>query len=223
MARAVSSRDAGKIARKSARLARQIDRAANRHQRPRRPRRPQRPDAHARRTRAVIAAVLFIALFTIAALDRAGVFSPAPVEFSELSGREVVVQRVVDGDTVVLDLVDPRTSKPMRVRLWGIDAPELARNGAPAEPFANESRDALASMVEGRSVTILLEPGETRDRYNRVLAHIIVNDDSAGALLVQQGMAESVERWRHRDTDRFEALELSARRAKRGIWSVRIP
>jgi endonuclease YncB( thermonuclease family) len=217
MARGVSARDAGKIARKSARLARDIDRAANGS------RRPGRPDAQARRTRALIATVLFIALFTIAALDRAGVFSKAPVEFSELSGREVVVERVVDGDTLVLDLLDARTSKPMRVRLWGIDAPELARDGAPAEPFANEARDALASMVEGRSVTILLEPDETRDRYDRVLAHIIANDDSVGAALVERGLAESVERWRHRDTDRFEALELGAQRAKRGIWSVRIP
>lgn len=217
MARGISARDAGKIARRSSRIARDIDRAANGR------RRPRRPDAQARRTRALIATLIFIALFTIAALDRAGVFSPAPVEFSELSGREAVVERVIDGDTLVLDLVDARTSKPMRVRLWGIDAPELARDGAPAEPFAIEARDALASMVEGKTVAIVLEPDETRDRYDRVLAHIIVNDDSAAAKLVERGLVESVERWRHRDTDRFEALELSARRAKRGIWSVRLP
>ncbi len=214
MGRRITARETRTIARKSSRVARDIDRAANGN---------RRPDASARRTRALIAAVIFIALFTVAALDRAGVFSPASIEFTELSGREVVVERVVDGDTLVLDLVDEHTSKPMRVRLWGIDAPEMARDGAPAEPFAIEARDALASMVEGRTVTIVLEPDEARDRYERVLAHIIADDDSVAASLVERGLAESVERWRHRDTERFEALELSARRARRGIWSRDVP
>ena len=173
---------------------------------------PRRPDSAARLKRGLSTALVFGALIIVVALDRAGVFSSsAPVAGGPdgYNGVRTRVQRVVDGDTLILELIDPL-----------IDAPETAKADAPAEPFASEATDLLERLVLKKSVIVVIEPSKERDDYNRVLAHIIADDDTVAAALVEAGLAESVERWRHRDTDRFEALELSARRAKKGIWSV---
>jgi len=65
-----------------------------------------------------------------------------------------VVARVVDGDTVVLVGGD-------RVRLIGVDAPEIG------EPGAAEAALFVRERVEGR--TVWLEPdGNDRDRFGRL-------------------------------------------------------
>lgn len=184
---------------------------------------PRRPDNAARLLQGLGAALVFGALIIVVVLDRAGVFStPAPVVDGArgYDGVKARVQRVVDGDTLIIELIDPLTDRPTRVRLWGIDAPETAKDGAPAEPFADEATRMLERLVLNRQVIVVTEPSRERDDYGRLLSHIVVDDDTVAAALVEAGLAESVERWRHRDTDRFEALELSARRAKKGIWSA---
>jgi micrococcal nuclease len=166
-------------------------------------------------------AAVFAVLLTVVALDRAGLLSSTPgaVGADGYDGVETRVQRVVDGDTLILELIDPETNRPTRVRLWGIDAPETAKDGVPGEPFADEATSLLERLVLNKTVIVVTEPSRERDDFNRLLAHIIADDDTVAAALVEGGLAESVERWRHRDTDRFEALELSARRARKGIWS----
>lgn len=68
----------------------------------------------------------------------------------------------------------PRSALPeitFRVRLAGIDAPEMGHNGHDAQPFAQEARDALRRMVDGRKVTIKLH---SIDQYGRVVASAYV-------------------------------------------------
>ncbi len=75
---------------------------------------------------------------------------------------------VADGDTLVL--VSGET-----VRLKGIDAPELGRDGAPDQYYARESREGLAGLVQGLELALELE-GESRDRHGRVLAWVRLPD-----------------------------------------------
>ena len=46
------------------------------------------------------------------------------------------MSRVIDGDTLVLDMGE-------KIRLAGINSPELAKKNLPAEPLANEAKSAL--------------------------------------------------------------------------------
>ena len=57
----------------------------------------------------------------------------------------VLVRSVLDGDTIDVATVG-------RVRLLGIDAPELAHGHGTAAPFAYEAREKLASLVLRRWV-----------------------------------------------------------------------
>jgi len=95
----------------------------------------------------------------------------------------VNVAHVSDGDT--LRLVDGR-----RVRLLGINAPEIAHDDTPADPFGVESKSFLARLLRSRNRVGLVYGRPSRDKYNRILAYVYRDDgmDVARAML-QRGLA----------------------------------
>jgi len=99
----------------------------------------------------------------------------------------VEVSKVVDGDT--LRLKDGRL-----VRFIGINTPELARKGNPAEPLAKKARQTLESIIEKSSYTVGLRIGvERMDRYGRTLAHVyLTNGVSVEARMLSTGMAAQI-------------------------------
>lgn len=80
------------------------------------------------------------------------------------AGDPVVSRYVIDGDT--LELVDGR-----RVRLIGINAPEIGRRGKPSEPYAQKARVELERLA-GEPGLHLVVGRESKDRYGRTLAHL---------------------------------------------------
>jgi micrococcal nuclease len=80
-----------------------------------------------------------------------------------------LVERVVDGDTVVIRL----DGQSVKVRLIGVDAPESVDPRKPVERFAHESAAFLRSLVEGKTVRLAYEPAGARmDEYGRVLVYL---------------------------------------------------
>ena len=78
------------------------------------------------------------------------------------------MSRVIDGDTLVLDMGE-------KIRLAGINSPELARETCPAEPHANEAKSALERLlVNGRAQLEVAQ--EAKDRYGRTLAYLFTLD-----------------------------------------------
>src|SRR5512139_4336283 len=61
--------------------------------------------------------------------------------------REAKVVRVIDGDTAVLE-------GGAKVRFLGIDAPEMERDGSPAEHLAHESKAFVAQLIQGKTVRL---------------------------------------------------------------------
>ena len=117
-----------------------------------------------------------------------------------------VVSHVSDGDTL---WVRPAGGgAPRKIRLDGIDAPEICQKGGPA------ARAALASKLSGRAVAV-----RTRrlDTYRRELATISVGGEDIGAWMVTSGQAWSY-RWR-RDAGPYQSQEQAARRARRGLFA----
>ena len=128
-----------------------------------------------------------------------------------LSEGECTVERVVDGDTLKL-------TDGARVRLVGVNTPELARDGKPAEPFAEEAKMFAEQFVNGKRVTLRFDL-ERQDRYGRFLAYVLVNDQSLGESLLKAGLAEAGN-YRYSDSvkRRYRKLEAEAREAGRGMW-----
>ncbi|MFN9717983.1 MAG: thermonuclease family protein [Planctomycetota bacterium] len=112
-----------------------------------------------------------IIIFIVLALLRVLVFRPE-LDRGTAELVQATVRYVIDGDT--LDLDDGR-----RVRLLGIDAPEMGFDGGTAEPFAQKSTDWLKDRVEGRRVQLRIDSPKL-DRYQRTLAWVF---DDQGRLV----------------------------------------
>ena len=145
---------------------------------------------------------------------RAAVACPIPLPASLAVESEAAVLEVFDGDTVLLD-------DGNAVRLVGIQAPEMARPDSEPQPFASQAREALVALALDRRVG-LAYGGERRDRYDRLLAHLVRIDDGCwlqGALL-EAGMA-LVYSFRDNRTAVADMLvhERRARDRRRGLWA----
>src|SRR5512147_1809826 len=81
----------------------------------------------------------------------------------------VLVRAVVDGDTIDVTTLG-------RVRLLGIDAPEIGRGFDTSAPFAYAARDRLAALIWHRWVRLETD-GERFDVYKRRLAYVVTEDD----------------------------------------------
>lgn len=126
------------------------------------------------------------------------------------------VARVVDGDTVHLRNGD-------KLRFIGINTPEIGRDGRASEPFAHQAKNRLAQLLKSQNYTLNLRIGnESRDRYNRLLAHAYLADNrSVNAILLREGLAVRVTIPPNvRDLRCYRKAEWQARKARRGIWSL---
>ncbi len=134
-----------------------------------------------------------------------GAPSQAPRAFAAKNWRVV---GVYDGDT--LTCLD-ENGQQQKVRLAGIDAPESGQT------HAQESRDALAALVFGRTVE-LIENG--RDSSGRWIAQVSVNGRDVAGEMVATGNA-----WcSPSSTDAaLTAAQSSAQTAKLGIWAEANP
>jgi len=138
--------------------------------------------------------------------------------FSTKRSEPVVVRAVIDGDTIDVVTVG-------RVRLLGIDAPEIGRGFDTAAPFAREARDRLTTLVLHRYVRLEQE-SQTLDAYNRHLAYVLREDGMfVNALLVREGLARISARLPLTRLGELQQAEREARAFRRGMWgaSARVP
>jgi endonuclease YncB( thermonuclease family) len=116
------------------------------------------------------------------------------------------VTRVSDGDTV---WVKPEgDAAPRKLRLQGLDAPEICQAGG--EP----ARDALSALVMNERVRVSVK---YQDDYGRGLAHLSVNGHDVGEMLVAAGHAWS-NRW-HRSLGPYAKQEAQARSKRLGLFA----
>jgi endonuclease YncB( thermonuclease family) len=105
---------------------------------------------------------------------------------------------VIDGDTVEV--------RRQRIRLFGIDAPELSQKGG------DRARSHLIRIAGRRKVRV--EP-VTVDCYGRIVARLFDGDADLSAKIVSDGYAVAMSRW-HPD---YVGQEAEARRSGRGLWA----
>ncbi|WP_432218340.1 thermonuclease family protein [Pseudomonas kribbensis] len=142
-------------------------------------------------------------------LSGAQAFCPTPSGLSS-----VVVQRVVDGDTV-------RLSDGRSVRLIGLNTPELGKQGRSDEPFAVAARKRLEALVADSGGRVGLRLGaQEKDHYGRTLAHLYsVSGASLEAQMLADGLGFQVAVAPNVDlVDCQQAAERSARQAGLGLW-----
>ena len=88
---------------------------------------------------------------------------------SERYDETIIIKKVHDGDTV--NLADGR-----KLRLIGINTPELARDDRPAESYAAEAREYLQQYAEQTRLWRVRWGLQQQDRYGRWLGHVFIGD-----------------------------------------------
>ncbi|MBK9179072.1 MAG: thermonuclease family protein [Acidimicrobiales bacterium] len=129
------------------------------------------------------------------------------------------VERVVDGDTIVVDL----GGRSERVRLIGIDTPESVDPRRSVECFGREAAAFTASLLPAGTPVRLVRDVEARDRYDRLLAYVYRQPDGlfVNAELARQGYALPLTippNVAH--GDELRALAAEARDVGRGLWAA---
>jgi micrococcal nuclease len=130
----------------------------------------------------------------------------------------VTVSRVVDGDTVRMTYGGDR----VRVRLLGIDTPEVEDSRAVVRCLAAAATRRTTALAAGRTVSVELDPSQARfDQYGRLLAYLWLPDGTMlNERLVAEGYAhEYTYRLPYKYRNRFRTAEKVARTRKLGLWS----
>lgn len=160
-----------------------------------------------RRLAAALAAVVLLASCEEALQDLGEPTGP---------GRRVVVTRVVDGDTAVVDL----DGSEVRVRFIGIDTPESVAPDQPVECFGPQASSYTTDRLEGEMVRLEFDV-ERLDQYGRTLAYVWIGSELFNETLVAEGYAlVTTYPPDVKHVDRFVAAQRSAREAGLGLWGA---
>ncbi|GEN89454.1 thermonuclease family protein [Oceanobacillus sojae] len=135
-------------------------------------------------------------------------------------GREfVTIERVVDGDTVIVHLEDGTRE---RVRLLLIDTPESVKPDTEVQPFGEEASDFAKELMPEGEIVEMERGNPDRDDYDRMLAYIWVDDENVNQILVKEGYARVAFIYEP-NTKYLEELEEAQEKAKENeenIWSI---
>jgi endonuclease YncB( thermonuclease family) len=129
-----------------------------------------------------------------------------------LSGKVVGVS---DGDTITL--LDS-THTQHKIRLTGIDAPEKA------QAFGQASKKSLSDLVFSKDVEIFWVK---RDRYQRILGKVLLNEQDICLEQVKRGMAWHYKQYQRDqssvDRTKYSRAEEEARKNRIGLWADEAP
>ena len=104
------------------------------------------------------------------------------------------------------------------VRLACMDAPELSRGKTAGQPFAESSRELLNHLVRGREVELNMVD---IDHYRRPIVFIRTGETTVNHVLLEKGLAEVYRGRTPYSRRECYKRELTAKRKKTGIWSIR--
>ena len=153
-----------------------------------------------------------ISLVKLPANTASSLLSPAP------TGDFVLVARVVDGDTVIVNL----NRREEKIRLLGINTPETVDPRKPVECFGEEAFARAKAILTNQTVRLEFDPSQDRyDKYGRLLAYVWLADGTNFNLkMIQDGFAyEYTYHLPYKYQTEFKAALRTARQASRGLWS----
>ena len=129
--------------------------------------------------------------------------------------RKAIVEKVIDGDTFVLTTGE-------KVRLIGVDTPELQREHMPVQYYAEEARRFLTRMVDGKQVT-LKSDWQSKDQYERTLAYVYLEDTIFVNLeIVKQGYGFAYTRYPFEYMESFRRCQRQAMAHSTGLWGRKL-
>lgn len=137
-----------------------------------------------------------------------------PIRLSAPTQRSLYqIAKVLDGDTIVLKGGE-------RVRLLGINTPEIESRYRDGEPGGMAAKAWLQQKLQGRKVYLEYDR-QKKDHYKRLLAHLYLpNGEHINLALVEEGLAVvNLLPPNLRHADALIRAQQAAERKQLGIWS----
>lgn len=131
---------------------------------------------------------------------------------------ETRVVRIIDGDTIVVQI----NGVQEKVRLIGVDTPEIFDARGSAQCFGEEASEFTKSLLENQAVRLEADVSQDdRDKYGRLLRYVFLNDGTfVNKEIISQGYGhEYTYRRPYKHQTEFKTAELNAREAKKGLWA----
>lgn len=122
---------------------------------------------------------------------------------------------VIDGDTISCTISGQSRT---RVRIVGINTPEVARDGQAGECYADRATTQLRRLLNGRVVTVSRDPATNdTDRYGRLL-RVVATPTTAnvGLEMVRDGHAHAYDQSR----PTYTKAQNHAKGQKAGLWGA---
>ena len=143
--------------------------------------------------------------------------APATSNFAQITDTVATstekVIRVIDGDTFEIN-------GGIKVRLIGVDTPEMKNKNKTVDCFAQEAKRKLETLIGGKEVVLVKDVSET-DKYGRLLRYVYLGDEMINDTLIKEGYARiSTFPPDVKFKDQFLADERRAREANSGLWSA---
>lgn len=130
------------------------------------------------------------------------------------------VTSVIDGDTIEVD----DAGKIEKVRLLGIDTPELHDPRKPVQCFAAEASKKSQQLMDNQVVQLESDPSQgDRDKYGRLLRYVYLPDGrQINQLLVEEGYAHeyTYQSQPYKYQQQYKTAQTEARESSRGFWAA---
>jgi endonuclease YncB( thermonuclease family) len=131
---------------------------------------------------------------------------------------EGMVTKVVDGDTI--NVTDNLGTK-VKVRFYGVDAPETAKPGKHGQPFGEEAHQTLLSKVNRQRVRLDVMDV---DQYRRAVCIVWLGTRNINMEMISEGWAFSYRQYLGRPhASEYILAEERARNARLGLWQQSNP
>ncbi|MHB1117963.1 MAG: thermonuclease family protein [Minisyncoccota bacterium] len=136
----------------------------------------------------------------------------------KLSNDLAVVIRVVDGDTILVDIKGTQE----KVRFIGVDTPESVAPRKPIQCFGEEASAFTQNLLMGNHVRLESDPTQhDRDTYGRLLRYVFLPDGTfINKVIIEKGYGhEYTYRTPYHYHADFKAAEHAARELGLGLWA----
>lgn len=137
----------------------------------------------------------------------------------EKAAEFVPVMRVIDGDTLVVEIDGVEET----IRIIGINTPETVAPRKPVECFGQEASAKARNLLEGKEVRLEADSTQNeRDKYGRLLRYVFLSDGSDfGKTMIFEGYAyEYTYQTPYVYQEEYKQAQTDARSAQRGLWAV---
>jgi len=141
---------------------------------------------------------------------------------TELQKAKFQVVKVYDGDTITIS----DGIHEIRVRLIGIDTPEMNEKNTVLRNLAYQAKDYLSSLILNQFIYLQLDHFNEKsmhlDKFGRLLAYIYRFSDNlfVNAQMIRMGFSQEYERYAFEQLHYFRKLAAQAKAEKLGIWAI---